>query len=70
MEPSYGVWADALSKFQSASEPIQALSILALAATVFGYRLVLDPLHPRYRLGDAGARGGAEQAAFRHHASV
>ncbi|MBM6593036.1 hypothetical protein [Microvirga pudoricolor] len=36
MEPSYSVWADALAKFQNASDPIQALCILALAATIFG----------------------------------
>jgi hypothetical protein len=36
METPYGVWADALAKFHSASDPIQALGILAFAATVLG----------------------------------
>ncbi|MBM6595845.1 hypothetical protein [Microvirga pudoricolor] len=35
MEP-YSAWADALSKFHTASEPIQALCIVALAATIIG----------------------------------
>ena len=36
MNPQYSFWADCLSKFQSASDPIRALGILALAATVLG----------------------------------
>jgi hypothetical protein len=36
MDHPYSFWADWLSKFYLASEPIQALWIVALAATVLG----------------------------------
>jgi hypothetical protein len=36
MDQPYSAWADALSKFHTASEPIQALCILALSVTVLG----------------------------------
>jgi hypothetical protein len=36
MDQPYSVVADALSKFHTASEPIQALCILALSLTVLG----------------------------------
>ncbi|NNC00676.1 hypothetical protein HI113_43215 [Corallococcus exiguus] len=41
MEQPYSIVADALSKFQSASEPIQALMIVMSALTVFGVAWVL-----------------------------
>ena len=36
MEPSYSVWADWLSKFQTSSEGVQALWILCLTVTALG----------------------------------
>jgi hypothetical protein len=36
METPYSIWADALAKFQNASDQIQALCVLTLAATIFG----------------------------------
>ena len=36
MEPTYSIWADALSKFHTTSDPIQALCIVACAATLLG----------------------------------
>ena len=36
MDQPYSLWADGLSKFQSSSEPIQALWLVAVPATVLG----------------------------------
>ena len=36
LEPSYSVWADGLSKFQTSSEGVQALWILCLTVTALG----------------------------------
>ena len=36
MDQPYSLWADWLSKFQSSSEPIQALWLVATPATLVG----------------------------------
>ena len=58
MDQPYNAFADWLAKFHTSSEPIQALWIVAIAATVVGLayfakEIILAALHPHRHSGAA-----------------
>jgi hypothetical protein len=58
MDQPYNAFADWLSKFHTSSEPIQALWIVAIAATVVGLayfakEIIIAALHPHRHSGAA-----------------
>ena len=58
MDQPYNAFADWLAKFHTSSEPIQALWIVAIAATVIGLayfakEIILAALHPHRHSGAA-----------------